>query len=381
MNFELNEQQLAIQETARKFAEEELLPGVIERDEASEFPVDLYHKAGELGLIGLPYPKEVGGQGLGYMEYALAVEEVSKVDASFGISYSVSTSLYGGSVWNSAADDETKKKFLEEVLTGKTHGSFGLTEPNAGSDAGGCITTAVKDGDEYVINGLKCFNTNGPLSKYIAVYALTEPEKKSKGLACFIVDKENTPGVRIGKIENKMGIRAAQVSEVIFEDCRVPAANKITADGDGFKLAMQTLDCGRIGVAAQGLGIAEGAFERAVAYMKEREQFGKPISTNQYLQFKMADLAIKIEAAKYILYKAAMDHDTGKPFSQSAAKAKYICTNTAMEVTEWAVQFMGGNGYMREYHVERMMRDAKITQIYEGTNQIQQLIVGGALFR
>ena len=381
MNFELNEQQLAIQETAKKFAEEELLPGVLERDETSEFPVDLYHKAGELGLIGLPYPKEVGGQGLGYMEYALAVKEVSKVDASFGISYSVSTSLYGGSVWNSAADDETKKKFMEEACKGQVHGSFGLTEPNAGSDAGGAVTTAVKDGDEYVINGLKCFNTNGPLAKYSAVYALTEPEKKAKGLACFIVDIQNTPGVRVGKIENKMGIRSAQVSELIFEDCRVPAANKITADGDGFKLAMQTLDCGRIGVAAQGLGIAEGAFERAVAYMKEREQFGKPIATNQYLQFKMADLAVKIEAAKYMLFKAAMDHDTGKSFTQSAAKAKYICTNTAMEVTEWAVQFMGGNGYMKEYHVERMMRDAKITQIYEGTNQIQQLIVGGALFR
>ncbi|MCR5273266.1 MAG: acyl-CoA dehydrogenase family protein [Lachnospiraceae bacterium] len=380
MNFELTEQQLAIQETARKFAQEELLPGVIERDEAGEFPMEAFHKAGKLGLIGLPYPKEYGGQGLGYMEYALAVEEVSKVDASFGISYSVTTSLYGGSVWNSDATDEQKKKFLPEILKGEGLGSFGLTEPNAGSDAGGCITTAVKDGDDYIINGLKCFNTNGPLAKYTAVYALTEPEKKSKGLACFIVDRD-TPGVRTGKIENKMGIRCAQVSEVIFENCRVPASCKVAMDGNGFKTAMKTLDCGRIGVAAQGLGIAEGAFEIAKNYMKERQQFNTPIAKFQYPQFKMADLAMKIEAAKYMLYKAATDHDTGKSYNQSAAKAKYMCTNVAMEVTEWAVQFMGGNGYMKEYHVERMMRDAKITQIYEGTNEIQQLIVGGSLFR
>ncbi len=380
MNFELTEQQLAIQETARKFAQEELLPGVIERDEAGEFPMEAFHKAGKLGLIGLPYPKEYGGQGLGYMEYALAVEEVSKVDASFGISYSVTTSLYGGSVWNSDATEEQKKKFLPEVLKGECLGSFGLTEPNAGSDAGGCITTAVKDGDDYIINGLKCFNTNGPLARYTAVYALTEPEKKSKGLACFIVDR-NTPGVRTGKIENKMGIRCAQVSEVIFENCRVPASCKVAMDGNGFKTAMKTLDCGRIGVAAQGLGIAEGAFEIAKNYMKERQQFNTPIAKFQYPQFKMAELSMKIEAAKYMLYKAATDHDTGKSYNQSAAKAKYMCTNVAMEVTEWAVQFMGGNGYMKEYHVERMMRDAKITQIYEGTNEIQQLIVGGALFR
>jgi len=381
MNFELTDQQKAIQETARKFAEEELKPGVIERDEASEFPIEQYHKAGKLGLIGLPYPKEYGGQGLGYLEYCIAVEEISKIDASFGISYSVSTSLYAGSIWNSEATEEQKKAFLPEVLSGQVHGSFGLTEPNAGSDAGGVITTAVKKGDEYIINGLKCFNTNGPLAKYTAVYALTEPEKKAKGLACFIVNIRDNPGVRIGKIENKMGIRAAQVSEVIFEDCHVPASSKICADGNGFKTAMKTLDCGRMGVAAQGLGIAEGAFEIANKYLKEREQFGKPIGSNQYLQFKMAELAIKIESAKYMLYKAAMDHDTGKKYNQSAAKAKFICTNTAMEVTQWAVQFLGGNGYMREYHVERMMRDAKITQIYEGTNEIQQLIVGGALMR
>ena len=256
MNFDLNEQQLEIQAKVRKFAEEELKPGVLERDEKCVFDMDLFRKAGELGLFGLPYPKEFGGQGLGYMEYAIAVEEVSKVDASFGIAFSVNTSLYGGSVWNFTASDEQKKQFMTAPLSGTVIGSFALTEPNAGSDAGGCITTAVKDGDEYILNGLKCFNTNGPLAKYTAVYALTEPEKKSNGLACFIVDRD-LPGVRTGKIENKMGIRSAQVSEIIFENCRVPASCKITENGAGFKLAMKTLDCGRIGVASQALGIAE----------------------------------------------------------------------------------------------------------------------------
>ncbi len=380
MDFELSEKQKEIQKTAKQFAEEELLPGVIERDEKEEFPIDAFHKAGELGFIGIPYPKEYGGQGLGYLEYAIAVEEMSKIDGSFGIAYSVCTSLYGGSIWYSDATEEQKKAFLPPVLKGEVMGSFGLTEPEAGSDAGGCLTTAIKDGDDYILNGLKCFNTNGPLAKYTAIYALTQPEKKSKGLTCFIVDRD-LPGVRTGKRENKMGIRAAQVSEVILDDCRVPAFGKVGNDGNGFKTAMKTLDCGRIGVAAQGLGLAEGAFDRALAYVKQREQFGKPIGQNQYIQFKMAELKMKIEAAKLVLYRAAVHHDQGIPFTQDAAMAKYMCTNTAMEVTQWAVQFMGGNGYMREYHVERMMRDAKITQIYEGTNEIQQLIVGNALMK
>lgn len=379
MNFDLTPEQIAIQETARKFAQEKLLPGVLERDEKSEFPVELFQEMGKLGLVGLPYPKEVGGQGADYMSYVLAVEEISKVDASVGIAFSVVTSLYGGSVMNSSASIEKKREFMQDVLSGETMGSFGLTEPNAGSDAGGCITTAVLDGDDYIINGLKCFNTNGPLAGYTAVYALTEPEKKAKGLSCFVV-KKGTPGFKVGKIENKMGIRSAQVSEMEFENVRVPKENMIVASGDGFKLAMKSLDGGRIGVAAQGLGIAEGAFEIAKQYLKEREQFGKPLFKNQYLAFKMAELQMEIEAAQLMLYKAATDKQEGKPYSQSAAKAKYLCTNAAMHVTTECVQMMGGNGYMKEYHVERMMRDAKITQIYEGTNEIQQLIVSGALF-
>lgn len=379
MNFELSEERALLQKKVRDFAETELLPQVRERDESSTFPVDAYKKMGEMGLIGLPYPEEYGGQGGDYLDYAIAVEEISKVDASVGISYSVSTSLYGGSIMNGASDEQ-KKAFLPEVLSGRTFGSFGLTEPNAGSDAGGAVTTATKEGDHYVLNGLKCFITNGPLSDYFAVYALTQPELKAKGLSCFMV-KKGMPGFSIGKIENKMGIRSAQVSELVFENCIVPAENLIGAEGKGFGLAMKTLDGGRIGVAAQGLGIAEGAFEVARKYLMTRQQFGKPLFKNQYLAFKMVELDCEIEQAKYMLYKAALDKSAGRSYSVSAAKAKLLCTNAAMHVTTEAVQMLGGNGFMKDYHVERMMRDAKITQIYEGTNEIQKLVISGSLFR
>lgn len=379
MNFELSEEKKALQQAVREFAQNELAPGVIERDEKGEYPVDLYRKMGEMGLIGLPYPKEYGGQGGDYLDYAIAVEEISKVDASVGISFSVSTSLYSGSIANGGTEEQMKA-FLPEVLSGQSFGSFGLTEPNAGSDAGGCVTTATKVDGGYLLNGLKCFNTNGPLSDHFAVYALTQPEKGSKGLSCFHVTKD-TPGFRIGKIENKMGIRSAQVSELIFEDCFVPDSALIGKEGEGFKIAMKTLDGGRIGVAAQALGIAEGAFEIAKNYLKQREQFGKPIYRNQYIAFKMAELECDIEMARYMLYKAALDKSEGRPYSIPAAKAKLICTDTAMKVTTEAVQMLGGNGYMKEYHVERMMRDAKITQIYEGTNEIQKLVISGALFK
>ncbi|MGI6110214.1 MAG: acyl-CoA dehydrogenase family protein [Eubacteriaceae bacterium] len=379
MNFELEPHRVALQKMVRDFAEKELLPGVRERDESSTFPVEQYKKMGELGLIGLPYPTEYGGQGGDYLDYAIAVEEIAKVDGSAAISYSVSTSLYGGSIDNGASEEQ-KKAFLPDVLSGRSFGAFGLTEPNAGSDAGGCITTAVKEGDHYILNGAKCFNTNGPLADYYAVYALTQPELKNKGLSCFLV-KRDMPGFSIGKIEDKMGIRSAQVSELIFENCIVPAENLIGEEGKGFKTAMKALDGGRIGVAAQGLGLAEGAFEIARKYLIQRQQFGKPLYRNQYLAFKMAELECQIEQAKYMLYKAALDKSEGRPYSQSAAKAKLLCTNAAMDVTTEAVQMLGGNGYMKDYHVERMMRDAKITQIYEGTNEIQKLIISGSLFR
>ena len=380
MNFTLNENQLAIQSTVKAFAEKELAKDILVRDAAAEFPHDLYAKMGEMGLIGLPYPKEYGGQGEDYLSYILAVEEVSKVDGAMGISYSVSTSLYGGSLTNSKATEEQLRRFLTPVASGKSLGSFALTEPTAGSDVAGARTLAVRDGDDYVINGSKCFITNGPLSDYFAVYALTDKEAGPKSMACFVVEK-GTPGFVIGTRHNTMGLRSAMVCELYFTDCRVPVANMIAAPGKGFGLAMKTLDGGRIGVGAQGLGIAEGAWEIARKYLMERQQFGKPLCKQQTIAFKMAELAIEIEQAKYMVYKAALEKGEGQPYSISAAKAKYCGTNAAMHVTTEAVQLLGGNGYMKEFHVERMMRDAKITQIYEGTNEIQKMIVSGTLFQ
>ena len=380
MNFTLNENQLAIQSTVKAFAEKELAKDILVRDAAAEFPHDLYAKMGEMGLIGLPYPKEYGGQDEDYLSYILAVEEVSKVDGAMGISYSVSTSLYGGSLTNSQATEEQLRRFLTPVASGKSLGSFALTEPTAGSDVAGARTLAVRDGDDYVINGSKCFITNGPLSDYFAVYALTDKEAGPKSMACFVVEK-GTPGFVIGTRHNTMGLRSAMVCELYFTDCRVPVANMIAAPGKGFGLAMKTLDGGRIGVGAQGLGIAEGAWEIARKYLMERQQFGKPLCKQQTIAFKMAELAIEIEQAKYMVYKAALEKGEGQPYSISAAKAKYCGTNAAMHVTTEAVQLLGGNGYMKEFHVERMMRDAKITQIYEGTNEIQKMIVSGTLFK
>ena len=380
MNFDLNPEQQQIQKMARMFAEQDLLPGVCDRDESSEFPLDAFRKFGKTGIYGLPYSKELGGLGGSYLSYVLAVEEVSKVDAAFGISFSVDTSLYVGSIANSSAPDEIKKKFLSPITYGEKIGSFGLTEHSAGSDAAGQQTTATKDGNSYIINGSKCFNTNGPLADYTVIYCLTDPALGTKGMAAFVVEK-GTPGFTVGQVENKMGIRSAMVSDMHLNNVRVPAENMIAKPGEGFKLAMKTLDGGRIGVAAQGLGIAKGAFEIARKYMMEREQFGKPICKQQYLSFKMAELQTEIQAAELLLYKAAIDKEEGRPYTVPAAMAKMTCTNVAMKVTMEAVQMLGGNGYMKGYHVERMMRDAKITQIYEGTNEIQKLVIGGQLFR
>lgn len=380
MNFELSPAQQQIREMARAFAEQDLLPGICQRDEAAEFPMKEFRKFGKTGIYGLPYPKEWGGLGGSYLSYILAVEEVSKVDAAFGIAFSVDTSLYGGSIANSSAPDEIKKKFLEPIAYGEKIGSFGLTEHSAGSDAAGQQTVAVRDGDSYIINGSKCFNTNGPVADYTVIYCLTDPALGTKGMAAFVVEK-GTPGFSVGQIEDKMGIRSALVSDLHLNDVRVPAENMIAKPGEGFKLAMKTLDGGRIGVAAQALGIAKGAFEIARKYMMERQQFGKPICKQQYLAFKMAELQTDIQAAELLLHKAALDKEEGRPYTVSAAMAKLTCTNVAMKVTEEAVQMLGGNGYMKGYHVERMMRDAKITQIYEGTNEIQKLVISGQLFR
>lgn len=379
MNFELTQDQQQMQALAREFAEKDLQPGILERDASGEFPLELFKKFGKTGVYGLPYPTEVGGLGGSYLAYALAVEEVSKVDAAFGIAFSVDTSLYGGSIMNSSAPDEIKKKFLEPITYGEKIGSFGLTEHTAGSDAAGQRTVATQQADgSWVINGSKCFNTNGPLADLTVIYALTDPELGTKGMAAFVVEK-GTPGFTVGKVENKMGIRTAQVSDMHLDNVHVPAENMIAPPGKGFQLAMKTLDGGRIGVAAQGLGIAKGAFEIARKYMMERQQFGKPICKQQYLAFKMAELQTKIEAAELLLYKAAVCKEEGKPYSVPAAMAKLTCTNVAMEVTTEAVQMLGGNGFMKDYHVERMMRDAKITEIYEGTSEVQRMVISGAI--
>jgi butyryl-CoA dehydrogenase len=380
MNFALTEEQKRIQQMAREFAQQDLAPGVIERDINSTFPLEQFYKFGKTGIYGLPFSPEVGGQGGSYLSYILAVEEVSKVEGSFGIAFSVNTSLFCGSVDLSSASDEIKKKYIAPVAAGEKIGSFGLTEPDAGSDAAGQKTVAVKDGDHYVLNGSKCFNTNGPFADYTVIYCLTDPALGIKGMAAFVVEK-GTPGFTVGKIEDKMGIHSAEVSDLILENVRVPAENMIAKPGEGFKLAMKALDGGRIGVAAQALGIAKAAFEIARDYMMEREQFGKPIAFQQYLQFTMAQLQTEIEAAEGLLYKAAIKKEMGEPYTIPAAMAKLYCSDVAMKVTSEAVQMLGGNGYMREYHVERMMRDAKITQIYEGTNEIQKLVIAGQLFR
>lgn len=379
MDFRLTEEQEMIQNTARIFAQKELQPIVLESDETSTFPVDLYKKMGEMGLLGLPFPSEYGGSDGDYLSYILAVEEISKVHSAVGISYSVNTSLCAGGIYQNASEEQ-KKKYLPDVCSGKKFGSFGLTEPNAGSDAAGVRTRAEKKGDHYVINGSKCFITNGPLSETFLVFASTDLSKGTKGLSAFIIEK-GFPGFSIGTIENKCGIRATKVSELLFEDCIVPAENLVKEEGKGFGIAMKTLDGGRFGVAAQGLGLAEGAYDCAVKYLKERIQFGKPLFKNQYLAFKMAELAIEIEQAKYLLYKGVLDKQEGRPYSVSAAKAKMACTDAAMHVTVECVQMLGGNGFMKDYHVERMMRDSKITQIYEGTNQIMRMIIAGEIFK
>lgn len=380
MNFELTANQLDAQKIARDFTERTLAKDILERDAAAEFSRAHFDEMGRMGLIGLPYPVEMGGQGGDYLSYVLSLEEISKLDASMGITYSVCTSLFCGVIMNSDLPAERKAELIRPVTSGKALGSFALTEPSAGSDAAGCKTVAVRDGDEWVINGSKCFITNGPLSDYFVVFTLTDPALGTKGMACFMVPK-GVPGFEQGKRHDTMGIRSALVCELYFNNCRIPAENLVAEPGKGFALAMKSLDGGRIGVAAQGLGIAEGAFEIARNYLMEREQFGKPLYKQQHLAFRMAELAVEIEQAKYMLYKAALDKQEGRPYTESAAKAKLVCTDAAMHVTTEAVQMLGGNGFMKEYHVERMMRDAKITQIYEGSNEIQKLILSGRLFR
>jgi len=379
MNFVLTEEQQGIRKMVREFAEKAVAPTAAERDEKELFSRDIFDQMGQVGIMGLPYPEEYGGAGSDFVSYALAVEEISRACGSTGIGLSVHVSLCAWPIFKYGTEEQ-KQQFLRPLAEGTKLGAFGLTEPNAGTDAGGSSTTAVKDGDSYIINGAKVFNTNGGEAEIEVVFALTDKEKGIKGMSAFIVEK-GTPGFTFGKKEIKMGIRSSVQRELIFEHCRVPAANLLGKEGEGFKIAMSTLDGGRIGVAAQSVGIAQGALEEAIKYSKQRVQFGKPISSFQAVNFMLADMATKIEAARLLTYQAAFNKSNNLPYAKEAAMAKLFASDAAMSVTTDAVQVFGGYGFSREYPVERMMRDAKITQIYEGTNQAQRMVIAGNILR
>ena len=380
IDFSLTDKQKLIQQAAKEFAEKELLPGVIDRDISEEFPIECFKKLGDKGLIGIQYPKKYGGQDGDFISYVLAIEELCKIDSSFGIAYSISTTGFAGAIMD-YANEEQKMHCLPSICKGEGIGCFALTEPDAGSDAGSAKTTAVRNGDNFIINGTKHFITNGAIADYCFLVANTDLSKGHKGLTAFLVDLKTTPGVRIDHVENKCGIRSAKVTELVFENCVIPADRMIGEEGRGFNYALGILNAGRIGVAAQALGLAQSAFDIARDYMKVRKQFGKPICKNQYLAFKMADLESEIDMARLMLYKATWELQNGLPYAVSAAKAKLVCSNVAMKVTTECIQNMGGCGYMREQHVERMFRDAKITQIYEGTNEIQRLVISRDIFK
>ncbi|MEO6682803.1 MAG: acyl-CoA dehydrogenase [Ginsengibacter sp.] len=384
MDFKLTEEQVMIQQAARDFANNECLPGVIERDEKQKFPHDQVVKLAELGFLGMMVSPEYGGAGLDTVSYVLAIEEISKIDASVSVVMSVNNSLvcYGIEAYGT---EEQKKKYLTPLAQGKKDGelyigAFLLSEPEAGSDATMQRTTADEKDDHYVLNGVKNWITNGNSASVYLVFAQTHPEKKSHGINVFIVEK-NTPGITVGPKENKLGIRGSDTHSISFSDVKVPKENKIGADGFGFKFAMSTLSGGRIGIASQALGIASGAMERAIAYSKERKAFGTEIKNHQIIQFKLADMATRINASRLLCMRAAWHKDTNQDYTQSAAMAKVFSSETAMWTTTEAVQIHGGYGFVKEYHVERMMRDAKITQIYEGTSEMQRIVISRALLR
>lgn len=373
MIFELTEQHLAVQEAAREFAQKELKPGVIERDREMKFPKEQVRMMGELGFLGMMVSPEYGGGGMDTLSYVLAMEEISKVDASCSVIMSVNNSLVCWGI-ETYGTEEQKRKYLPKLASGEWIGSFCLSEPEAGSDATSQRTTAVDMGDYYLLNGTKNWITNGGSSSVHLVMAQTNREAGHRGINCLIVET-SWEGVVIGAKEDKLGIRASDTHTIMYNDVRVPKENRIGADGFGFKFAMKTLSGGRIGIAAQALGIAGGAFELSVAYAKEREAFGKPIAQHQAIAFKIADMATDIEAAKLMVYRAAYLKDAHKDYETAAAMAKLFASETAMKHTVEAVQIHGGYGYVKEYHVERLMRDAKITQIYEGTSEVQRIVI------
>lgn len=379
MIFDLGEDHIMMRKMVRDFAEKECAPGAAERDEKEEFPREIWNKLAELELAGITFPEEYGGVGADYISYAIAVEELSRVDASVGVTVSAHSSLCANPIYLFGTEQQ-KKKYLVPLAGGEKIGAFGLTEPMAGSDASGTRTTAVRDGNHYVLNGSKVFITNAHEADIYVVTAQMDKSKGNKGIAAFILEK-GMPGFGFGKKEKKMGIRSSATYELVFDNLRVPAENLLGEEGQGFKIAMVTLDYGRIGIASQALGIAQGAYEQALKYSKERVQFGKSLSQFQINQFKLADMATQIEAARLLVYQAAYLATQHRNVSKASAMAKLYASETAMWVTTEAVQMHGGYGYTREYPVERMMRDAKITEIYEGTSEIQRIVIGSHILK
>ena len=379
MNFRQDEEHQDILEMVHDFAVNEVKPLAAEIDRTEEFPMKNVKMMAEMGLMGIPFPEEYGGAGMDTLAYIQTVEELSKYCASTGVILSAHTSLCATPIYQFGSEEQ-KQKYLPKLCSGEWIGAFALTEPNAGTDASGQQTVAVDAGDHWVLNGSKIFITNAGVADVFFVLAMTDKSQGTKGISAFIVEK-GYKGFSIGKHEDKLGIRASSTCELIFEDCIVPKENLVGELGKGFKYAMMTLDGGRVGIAAQALGIAEGALDRAVAYTKERKQFGRSIAQQQNTQFKLADMATRIEAAQMLVYKAAMAKATQKVYSVEAAKAKLFAAETAMAVTTEVVQLFGGYGYIREYDVERMMRDAKITEIYEGTSEVQRMVISGSLLR
>ena len=379
MQFKLSEEQTMVRDAAREFAQTELLPGVIERDELQQFPDNLVKKMGALGFMGIMVNPKYGGSGMDTISYALIMEELSKVDASASVMVSVNNSLvcYGIEAYGTEAQ---KEKYLPKLTTGEWIGAFCLSEPEAGSDATSQSTTAIDKGDYYLLNGTKNWITNGGRAKVYLVIAQTDRTKGHKGINAFIVERD-TPGFEIGPKENKLGIRGSDTHTLQFSDVKIPKENRIGEDGFGFKFAMKTLSGGRIGIAAQALGIAAGAYELSLKYSKERKAFGTEISNHQAIAFKLAEMATDIEAARLLVYKAALDKDQGNNYDTSSAMAKLYASKVAMQHSVEAVQIHGGNGFVKDYHVERLMRDAKITQIYEGTYEIQKIVISRAVLK
>jgi butyryl-CoA dehydrogenase len=379
MNLELTEDQKLLQRTVRQFAEAEVKPRARELDETGHFPRGLFEKAAELGLTGVAIPESEGGAGMDHISYAIVVEEISRVCASTGVILSVQNSLYCDPIHRFGTPGQ-KEKFLAPFARGEKIGCYGLTEPQAGSNAAALATKAVRKGDAYIINGTKAWITNGGAADAAIVYVNTHPEKGEKGITALVVEK-GTPGFAVGKEEKKLGIHATACTELVFTDCEVPTANRIGAEGEGYKVALSTLDGGRIGIAAQATGIAQGAFEAALSYAQQRQAFGHPISDFQAIQFMLADMATEIDAARLLVRRAAWKQDTGARFSMEASIAKLLASEMATRVTHKAIQIHGGNGYSQEYPVERAYRDARITEIYEGTSEIQRLVIASWVLR